>query len=560
MGRRIELPRLPEGETQEQLQELYSYLYQMADALNNNLAEIGNGNYTDEEMKVVREIVGTDETNPGMPEAESLKTLIIKTAQLIKTEIDAYNLKLIGTYEAEGKLGRYVRKTRLDVDVTPSGITQNYTFQDIIQGLKTYEVNAKNYIKTGYLRTENNIPIYGVAIGKDIVTFANDGTETYHDGNKVAELTADELSFWQGGVKVAAYTGTKISFYSGNTEVMYIQGGKIYCNGDLEIETGKTFKIVSGGVMDVDTNNFKLDSANRKMVSNNMTFDQNGIIYNLGSSKKFVIGNYSAKDSNTNAGVFCDATTSNGSIRLLTSPANSSKETELVLETLINQYGASDLARLKFGGTWTVPVFGDKGRPVVFLMGQHYIGRDTVGSSPGNELLLCVDPNFDPDKRGQSGYPLWPQKYVVVRYDTNSAELWIYGTSPIHFTNQETYFQRKVHMEGILDVATIMANIVQYTYLVQNSSKDVKHDIRDMESIGEKLDRLRPVTFVYDNDPEERTRAGLIYEETQQVMPEICTGDEGNKAISYMEMVPMLLKEIQELRARVKALEERGGE
>ena len=115
-------------------------------------------------------------------------------------------------------------------------------------------------------------------------------------------------------------------------------------------------------------------------------------------------------------------------------------------------------------------------------------------------------------------------------------------------------------MAGILDVLTIMATTVQYTYLVQNSSKDVKHDIKDLESVGEKLDRLRPVTFVYDNDPEERTRAGLIYEETQPVMPEICTGDEGNKAISYIEMVPMLLKEIQELRARVKALEERGGE
>ena len=38
-------------------------------------------------------------------------------------------------------------------------------------------------------------------------------------------------------------------------------------------------------------------------------------------------------------------------------------------------------------------------------------------------------------------------------------------------------------------------------------------------------------------------------------MPEICTGDESNKAISYTELIPMLLKEIQDLRARVKTLE-----
>ena len=98
-----------------------------------------------------------------------------------------------------------------------------------------------------------------------------------------------------------------------------------------------------------------------------------------------------------------------------------------------------------------------------------------------------------------------------------------------------------------------------YTNLTQNSSKDIKHDIEEMEPVGEKLDRLRPVTFVYDDDPEEKRRAGLIYEETAEVLPEICTGDESAKAISYVEMIPMLLKEIQELRARVKALEEREG-
>ena len=55
MGNRIELPQMPAGSEQEQLQKMYSYLYRMAEALNNNLAEIGNGNYTDEEMKMQNE-------------------------------------------------------------------------------------------------------------------------------------------------------------------------------------------------------------------------------------------------------------------------------------------------------------------------------------------------------------------------------------------------------------------------------------------------------------------------------------------------------------------------
>jgi hypothetical protein len=99
---------------------------------------------------------------------------------------------------------------------------------------------------------------------------------------------------------------------------------------------------------------------------------------------------------------------------------------------------------------------------------------------------------------------------------------------------------------------------INYTNLIQNSSKDIKHNIQPLPSIGDRLDTLKPVTFVYDDDENEKQRMGLIYEDTVQTMPEICTDDESNKAINYVELIPALLKEIQDLRARVKQLEERG--
>ena len=103
----------------------------------------------------------------------------------------------------------------------------------------------------------------------------------------------------------------------------------------------------------------------------------------------------------------------------------------------------------------------------------------------------------------------------------------------------------------------VYGRIIHYTSLIQDSSRDVKHDIQGMQSVGDKLDRLIPVTYIYDDDETESRRPGLIYEDAIDVMPEICTGDEGNKGISYIELIPMLLKEIQDLRARVKTLEER---
>ncbi len=94
-----------------------------------------------------------------------------------------------------------------------------------------------------------------------------------------------------------------------------------------------------------------------------------------------------------------------------------------------------------------------------------------------------------------------------------------------------------------------------YGTLASNSSKYVKHGIQRMMSVGEKLDKLTPVTFIYDYDTSEKEQMGLIYEDTIEIMPEICIQDEANKAISYVELIPALLKEIQDLRKRVAELE-----
>jgi len=251
MAVRIDTPPTLAGDEKKQLEQLWSYLYQLSENINSNLEGIGSNELTDSERKTMKAIIGEGEKQ-GLSEMESLKSLIIKTADFVQTSMQEYRLNLLGSTVDSGQFGRYVRNTGLNVVVNPEGITQNYSFEEVVQGLKEFSVNAKNYIKTGLLRTVNSIPVYGVAIGKDVVTFSRDGTETYNDGNKVAELTADELSFWQNSVKIASYTGSKITFYYGGSAVFYIENGKIYCNEDITLATGK--KLI------IDSTNFKMDS------------------------------------------------------------------------------------------------------------------------------------------------------------------------------------------------------------------------------------------------------------------------------------------------------------
>lgn len=90
-----------------------------------------------------------------------------------------------------------------------------------------------------------------------------------------------------------------------------------------------------------------------------------------------------------------------------------------------------------------------------------------------------------------------------------------------------------------------------------SSSRAIKQHIEELPDMGDVIDKLVPVSFEYKSDPNQ-PRYGLIYEDTKEVMPVICFDDgKGDPGIIYTDLIAPLLKEIQTLRARVKALEER---
>ena len=601
MAERIELPQKSGGGTEAQLESMYRYLYQMAVALNHNLAEIGGAALTDGEMKVMDRILreAGEGTQPGAArDAETLKSMIIKTAAFIKTAIDEYNMKLVGTVQAEGKLGRYVRKTGLDVAVNPEGIEQKFTFEEVIQGLKEYEINAKNYIKSGLLRTVDGVPVYGVAVGKDIVTFSEDGTETYHDGNKVAEYTADGITFWQNSVMIAKYTGNRISFYYGGNEIFYIQAGKIYCVNDMTIGSGNTLTIQTGG-------EFRVEGEN-----GTWTYTDGGIEYEDDTNGIFEIKDTEHENQNATVGIYYklygDPTT----------PSLIDKAGELIIK-LVRKWGSDVFPmRLHFartsnfiGQSWnniydeSSMSIGNSSHPLVDIHTKEVYGdltnkklvlhaaREGTGVGASMTLKVVNDVLFlemSNNITGPLSTSIGSESRQIDRIYTRQLNassitgdtslkhiaLLAYGSeNPYVYYTESAGIDLKVDSNNVLTmlllngltngetqigssdkkINRIYADDVTYTTLTQSSSRDVKHDIKDMQSPGERLDRLRPVTFVYNDDKEGRIRQGLILEETREIMPEICT----ETGINYMELVPMLLKEVQELRARVAALEEK---
>ena len=90
------------------------------------------------------------------------------------------------------------------------------------------------------------------------------------------------------------------------------------------------------------------------------------------------------------------------------------------------------------------------------------------------------------------------------------------------------------------------------------SSRRFKTNIRDLESVSDKFDRLRPVRFnpIEGHGDVNSEHIGLIAEEVEELWPEFVAHDpEGRTTgINYDRMISVLIKEMQALKAEIKAL------
>jgi hypothetical protein len=134
--------------------------------------------------------------------------------------------------------------------------------------------------------------------------------------------------------------------------------------------------------------------------------------------------------------------------------------------------------------------------------------------------------------------------------------------------NNRTYIMNLDTSTGVSGSSLRVANDGSGLVGLLSSSRRFKENIVPLESMGSRLDKLVPVMFNYIADgPEGEPQIGMIAEDTAVVFPEtiIYTKDERDEdrekapmvisSIDYEKFITILIKETQELRARVAALE-----
>ena len=138
----------------------------------------------------------------------------------------------------------------------------------------------------------------------------------------------------------------------------------------------------------------------------------------------------------------------------------------------------------------------------------------------------------------------------------NTASYWKIMTDSSHTTSAPKLSFQYYNANA----AATNAGYVNSSGFNNSSSRAIKTNIANIKlDIDSIFDKLEPVQFTYIKDSGNTLQYGFIYEDLVKLIPTVCdkwSSDPEMRGINYSEMVPILVKEIQNLRKRVASLEE----
>ena len=238
-------PPLLTGTEARKLETIRSYLFQLSDQLNRAYQSLSAENFASEDIKAVLSGQGEKKTVEYVDgQNDALRSLIIKTADTVRSEIDTLTATLKSDYVALSDYGTFTQQTTATLEANAAAITQNITDISTIRtsaeetenAFQVYVSETNAYIKQGIIRYDGTTPVVGIAIGQDITaTGATEevGGKTYD----VIAITNSNMSVW---------TTEKLSFYINGLETAWFSNGALHANkivAGVTLELGDKWEI-----------------------------------------------------------------------------------------------------------------------------------------------------------------------------------------------------------------------------------------------------------------------------------------------------------------------------
>lgn len=136
---------------------------------------------------------------------------------------------------------------------------------------------------------------------------------------------------------------------------------------------------------------------------------------------------------------------------------------------------------------------------------------------------------------------------------TISAPLTVYGDSTLAGVN----VAGNLNVAGTTTLssdAIVKGDLVVKGLITQSSDRRLKKDIRPLEDEVDLISKLNPVSFTMD----EEERFGFIAQDVENVEPKLVHKSEDSEylSVNYIEIIPFLVKELQNQKKRITALED----
>lgn len=213
----IRYPNITGKTDAEQMVQVRSYLHQLVDQLNwalNTAEAYQSGNTS-------APVVYNQSESATPQDAEStfnsIKALIIKSADIVKAYETTIFSDFNGKYFAESDFGSFVDETSRFVEENSRGVTEAYeriqSLDTDMDGVQDYVETTEGYIKRGIL-ADGSI---GIEVG-----------ETTDNGfHRYAQFTSERLTFFDVNGKPVAYIGAAENDKS-DANCLYITGKAVF--------------------------------------------------------------------------------------------------------------------------------------------------------------------------------------------------------------------------------------------------------------------------------------------------------------------------------------------
>lgn len=224
MSINLRLPNITAHNAEGKLIQVQSYLYQLVEQLNVALTTVeGQASAAVIQAKAAASMGSSDDK--AQVSFNSIKALIIKSADIIEAYYEEISARLEGDFVAISDFGTFQETTLQELEATSTGIKQLYsniqTLTTEIENLEHSVIEVNAHINSGLLYyDEDGAPIYGLEVGQRTEI---DGVEVF---NKYAQFTAAKLAFFdQNGIEVAYISDKKLFITHAEVTGSFRMGG-----------------------------------------------------------------------------------------------------------------------------------------------------------------------------------------------------------------------------------------------------------------------------------------------------------------------------------------------